>query len=56
VFDYDLSTTRGLELGLIDRFQDIVWSTESVKFILAIVGGLVVWFLAKHNIKIELVK
>ena len=56
VFDYDLSTTRGLKLSAIDRCLDLLWSAESAKFVLALVGALLVWWLAKHNIKIELAK
>jgi hypothetical protein len=56
VFDYDLSTTRGLKLGLIDRCLDMLWSAETTKFIFAFLGAALVWYLAKHNIKIELFK
>jgi hypothetical protein len=56
VFGYDLSTTKGLQLSIVDRFLELLWSAESAKFVFAVISGLLVWWLARHNVKIELFK
>jgi hypothetical protein len=56
VFAYDLSTTRGLKLSLMERLPDILWSEESAKFFFFLLLGFLLWFLAQHNIKLEAFK